>query len=170
MKKNYINNKSGILSWIFTVDHKRIGIMYLAFILFSFLIGGLLALALRIELMSPEKILFTAREYNQVFTLHGAVMVFLFIVPSIPASLGNFFLPIMLGAKDVAFPKLNLASCCWCYFLFCFNITWKCRYGMDFLYSLLFNYWYISNLDDNGCIYLRVFFYFNWYKFYCYYS
>ncbi len=122
MKKNYINNKSGILSWIFTVDHKRIGIMYLAFILFSFLIGGLLALALRIELMSPEKILFTAREYNQVFTLHGAVMVFLFIVPSIPASLGNFFLPIMLGAKDVAFPKLNLASL-WIYVvgaIFCF--------------------------------------------------
>lgn len=122
MIKNYINNKKGILSWIFTVDHKRIGIMYLALILFSFLLGGLFALALRIELMSPEKILFTPREYNQIFTLHGAVMVFLFIVPSIPASLGNFFLPIMLGTKDVAFPKLNLASL-WIYVLgaiFCF--------------------------------------------------
>ncbi len=108
--KNYINNKSGILSWLLTVDHKRIGIMYLGLILFSFLLGGLFALALRIELMSPEKILFTARQYNQIFTLHGAVMVFLFIVPSIPASLGNFFLPIMLGTVDVAFPKLNLAS------------------------------------------------------------
>ena len=120
--KNYINNTSGWKSWLFTVDHKRIGIMYLAFILFSFLLGGLLALALRIELMSPEKILFTPREYNQIFTLHGAVMVFLFIVPSIPASFGNFFLPIMLGAKDVAFPKLNLASL-WIYVIgaiFCF--------------------------------------------------
>ena len=107
---NYINAKKGIWSWLTTVDHKRIGIMYLAFILLSFLIGGLLALVVRLELMTPDTLILTAKQYNQAFTLHGAVMVFLFIVPSIPASFGNFFLPIQLGTIDVAFPRLNLAS------------------------------------------------------------
>jgi len=108
--KNYLNATKGFKSWIFTVDHKRIGIMYLAFISFAFFLGGAFALALRLELLSPHKLLVTAKQYNQLFTLHGAIMVFLFIIPSIPASLGNFFLPMMLGAKDVAFPKLNLVS------------------------------------------------------------
>ncbi len=96
--------------WLLTVDHKKIGIMYLFFIVASFLIGGIFALLVRIELLSPEQILFTAKQYNQLFTLHGIFMVFLFIVPSIPASLGNFILPLQIGAVDVAFPKLNLAS------------------------------------------------------------
>ncbi len=96
--------------WLLTVDHKKIGIMYLFFVSLSFIIGGIFALLVRIELLSPEQILFTAKQYNQVFTLHGIFMVFLFIVPSIPASIGNFILPLQLGAVDVAFPKLNLAS------------------------------------------------------------
>ena len=96
--------------WLLTVDHKKIGIMYLFFILTSFLLGGVFALLVRIELLSPEKILFTAKQYNQIFTLHGIFMVFLFVVPSIPASIGNFVLPLQIGALDVAFPKLNLAS------------------------------------------------------------
>ena len=107
---NYINATKGLKSWLFTVDHKRIGIMYLAFILLSFFLGGVFALLLRFELLTPSTLFLTAKQYNQAFTLHGAIMVFLFIVPSIPASLGNFFLPIQLGAIDVAFPKLNLAS------------------------------------------------------------
>jgi cytochrome c oxidase subunit 1 len=107
---NYLNAKRGIASWLLTVDHKRIGIMYLGAVLLFFLVGGLLALGVRTELLTPGKDIVDANNYNRLFTLHGAVMVFLFIIPSIPAALGNFVLPLMLGAKDVAFPKLNLAS------------------------------------------------------------
>ena len=107
---NYLTHTRGILSWIFTLDHKRIGVMYLVGILSSFLLGGLLALMIRMHLFRPSGTLLTPERYNEVFTLHGAVMIFLFIIPSIPAALGNFVLPIMLGAKDVAFPRLNLAS------------------------------------------------------------
>lgn len=107
---NYLKNSSGVLSWIFTLDHKRIGIMYLIGILTSFFIGGMLAMAIRAHLLQPAGWLFSNDAYNQVFTLHGAIMVFLFIIPSIPAALGNFLVPVMLGAKDVAFPRLNLSS------------------------------------------------------------
>jgi cytochrome c oxidase subunit 1 len=107
---SYLEAKKGLASWLFTVDHKRIGLMYLVAVMFFFLVGGLFALAVRLELLSPAENYFSADTYNKLFTLHGAVMVFLVIIPSIPASLGNFFLPLMLGAKDVAFPKLNLLS------------------------------------------------------------
>jgi cytochrome c oxidase subunit 1 len=107
---NYLKNSSGVLSWVFTLDHKRIGIMYLVGILTSFFIGGMLAMAIRAHLLKPAGWLFSNDAYNQVFTLHGAIMVFLFIIPSIPAALGNFLVPVMLGAKDVAFPRLNLSS------------------------------------------------------------
>jgi len=108
--KNYLNESHGIMSWLFTLDHKRIGIMYLMGIATMFFMGGVFALLVRTELFTPGPTIMTHDTYNQMFTLHGAVMVFLVIIPSIPASLGNFFLPIMLGQKDVAFPKLNLAS------------------------------------------------------------
>ena len=107
---NYLNAKRGIMSWIFTIDHKRIGVMYLATVLTFFLAGGLLALGIRAELFTPEGDLFSASTYNRVFTVHGAIMVFLVLVPAIPATLGNFVLPLQLGTLDVAFPKLNLAS------------------------------------------------------------
>ena len=107
---DYIRAKAGLASWLITLDHKRIGILYLIAIITFFLIGGLLAVAVRLHLFKPEGTLVSPEVYNQLFTLHGAIMVFLFIVPSIPATLGNFFLPLMLGAKDVAFPRLNLAS------------------------------------------------------------
>lgn len=107
---SYLKAGKGLKSWLFTLDHKKIGLMYLLFIILSFALGGLFAVALRLELLTPDKLIFTAKEYNQLFTLHGAVMVFLFIIPSIPAALGNFILPLQLGAKDVAFPRLNLAS------------------------------------------------------------
>jgi len=114
-KKNYLNETKGFWSWAATLDHKRIGIMYLVGVLTSFLMGGIFALLVRLTLLTPShklfgKVLLTAEQYNRVFTLHGAIMVFLFIIPAIPASLGNFVLPLMLGAKDVAFPRLNLFS------------------------------------------------------------
>ena len=112
--ENYLKNTTGVLSWLFTLDHKRIGIMYLIGILTSFAAGGALALTIRAHLLDPDGWLFKGESandiYNQVFTLHGAIMVFLFIIPSIPAALGNFLVPVMLGAKDVAFPRLNLSS------------------------------------------------------------
>ncbi len=122
---NYLNAKSGIMSWIFTRDHKRIGMMYLVSILISFLLGGVFAMLIRLELLTPGKTIVGPDRYNQLFTLHGAIMVFLFIIPSIPASLGNFFLPMQIGAKDVAFPRLNLAS----YWIYVFGATW-CIYSM----------------------------------------
>jgi cytochrome c oxidase subunit 1 len=107
---NYLNHSKGIMSWIVTLDHKRIGVMYLGSILFSFFLGGMMAIFIRLELLTPTKTIVDADTYNQLFTLHGAIMIFLFIIPGIPAALGNFVLPIMLGAKDVAFPRMNLAS------------------------------------------------------------
>ncbi|HJQ96843.1 MAG TPA: cbb3-type cytochrome c oxidase subunit I, partial [Candidatus Polarisedimenticolaceae bacterium] len=107
---NYLTHTRGFLSWAFTLDHKRIGIMYLVSILFAFLLGGLAALAVRTELIAPGPTIMGPDAYNKMFTLHGAAMVFLFIIPGIPAAIGNFVLPLMLGAKDVAFPRLNLTS------------------------------------------------------------
>ena len=109
-KINYLNTPKGLKSWLFTLDHKRIGIMYLTAIIAFLAIGGLLALGIRMELWSPGVDLMRADTYNKLFTLHGAIMIFLFIIPSIPAALGNIMLPLMIGAKDVALPRLNLIS------------------------------------------------------------
>ena len=109
-KQNYLTASRGWVSWLFTLDHKRIGVMYLIGVMTAFALGGFFALVLRAELFTPNKMFLSPEQYNQAFTLHGAIMVFIFIIPSIPAALGNFVLPIMLGAKDVAFPRLNLAS------------------------------------------------------------
>jgi cytochrome c oxidase subunit 1 len=109
-KDNFLTHTRGFLSWAMTLDHKRIGLMYLAGVSASFLLGGILALMIRAHLYQAEGALFSNKVYNQIFTLHGAVMVFLFIIPSVPAALGNFLVPVMLGAKDVAFPRLNLGS------------------------------------------------------------
>ncbi|MCB0327740.1 MAG: cytochrome c oxidase subunit I [Bdellovibrionales bacterium] len=107
---SYLEDKKGIWNWLTTVDHKKIGLMYLVLILGSFLVGGILAMLVRLELISPGEDFYSADTYNRFFTMHGVVMIFLFIIPSIPAALGNFVLPLMVGAKDVAFPRLNLAS------------------------------------------------------------
>ena len=101
--------EGGLFSWFTTLDHKKIGLMYFFTTMFFFLVGGIFALLIRYELWTPAAT-FPKDLYNKFFTYHGAIMVFMFIIPSIPASLGNFFLPLMLGAKDVAFPRLNLAS------------------------------------------------------------
>jgi cytochrome c oxidase subunit 1 len=97
-------------SWLLTVDHKRIAILYLLAINFFFLLGGAAATAVRIELITPSGDLMSSDGYNKMFTLHGVIMVFFFLIPSIPAVLGNFLVPLMIGAKDLAFPKLNLLS------------------------------------------------------------
>ena len=112
-ESNYLTCNTGIMSWLVTLDHKRIGMMYLVGVMSAMFLGGALALLLRAEHWTPGPTfpgLITHDVYNQLFTLHGAIMTFLFIIPSIPAALGNFILPVMLGAKDVAFPRMNLAS------------------------------------------------------------
>ncbi|MCG8372613.1 MAG: cbb3-type cytochrome c oxidase subunit I, partial [Balneolales bacterium] len=107
---DYFTDEKGIWAWMTTVDHKKIGLMYLVSVAIFFAIAGFLAVALRTELWTPAKTFIEADTYNQLFTVHGALMVFFVLIPSIPAALGNFVLPMQLGAKDVAFPKLNLAS------------------------------------------------------------
>jgi cytochrome c oxidase subunit 1 len=107
---NYLTHETGFKSWALTLDHKRIGLMYLVATLLAFIAGGVFAMLVRLELWSPGETIMGPEAYNKTFTLHGAIMVFLFIIPAIPGALGNFFIPLMLGAKDVAFPRLNLAS------------------------------------------------------------
>jgi len=107
---HYLNNGHGLKSWLLTKDHKRIAIMYLISISVFFFIGGLMASGVRLELATPEGDYVQADTYNKMFTLHGVIMVFLFLIPSIPAVLGNFLIPLMIGAKDLAFPRINLLS------------------------------------------------------------
>ena len=107
---NFMQAHRGLNSWLYTLDHKRLGLLYLGTTMLFFLVGGLAAITLRTELLTPEGDLVSATTYNKLFTVHGAVMVFLVIIPSVPGALGNFLLPLMLGAKDVAFPRLNLLS------------------------------------------------------------
>jgi cytochrome c oxidase subunit 1 len=108
--QHYLNAEHTMRSWLFTTDHKRIAILYLIAVSAMFFLGGLFAVAIRLELLTPTGDLFTSDNYNKVFTLHGVIMVFFFLIPAIPAVLGNFLIPIMIGAKDLAFPRLNLAS------------------------------------------------------------
>lgn len=107
---SFFKSKKGLFSWIFTLDHKRIGLLYLYSVGLFFLVAAGLGILMRLELLNPGRDLIDPQTYNQVFTLHGVIMIFLFIIPSIPAVFGNFLLPLMLGTDDVAFPRLNLFS------------------------------------------------------------
>jgi len=109
-KVNYLNAVYGLKSWLLTKDHKRIALLYLGSITFFFFIGGLYALMIRLELLTPQGDLLSSTTYNKVFTQHGIIMIFFFLIPSIPATLGNFLIPMMIGAKDLAFPRINLLS------------------------------------------------------------
>jgi len=109
-RENYLNQEYGIKSWLLTTDHKRIALLYLLSITFFFFVGGFFALLIRLELLTPAGDLVQADVYNKLFTMHGQVMVFFFLIPSIPAVLGNFLVPLMIGAKDLAFPRINLLS------------------------------------------------------------
>ncbi|GIV19824.1 MAG: cytochrome c oxidase subunit 1 [Armatimonadota bacterium] len=110
IKHNYLNAGDTVRSWLLTTDHKRIAVLYLVSVTLFFAVGGLLALLIRLELLTPQGDLMTSENYNRVFTMHGVVMIFLFLIPAIPAVLGNFLVPLMVGARDLAFPRLNLAS------------------------------------------------------------
>jgi cytochrome c oxidase subunit 1 len=109
-RENYLNWAYGLKSWLLTTDHKRIGLLYLISISFFFMLGGAAASLIRLELITPGEDLLQADTYNKAFTLHGVIMVFFFLIPAIPTTLGNFFIPLMIGAKDLAFPRLNLTS------------------------------------------------------------
>ena len=109
-RETYLNYDYSWKSWLFTVDHKRIGILYLLTVAFFVAIGGLFAMMIRAELLTPQGDLLESETYNKIFTMHGAVMIFFFLIPGVPGVLGNFVLPLMIGARDVAFPKLNLLS------------------------------------------------------------
>jgi len=114
-RSHYLNIAYGLRSWLLTTDHKRIGLLYLGTITLFFFLGGLFAVLIRLELLTPQGDLLQPETYNKMFTLHGIVMIFFFLIPAIPTTIGNFVLPMMLGAKDLAFPKLNLLS--WYIFL-----------------------------------------------------
>lgn len=107
---NYLNEHTGVRSWLLTTDHKRIAILYMLSITFFFLIGAIFAALIRIELLTPYGRMMSDETYNKLFSMHGIIMVWFFLVPSIPTTLGNFLFPLMLGARDLAFPKLNLLS------------------------------------------------------------
>lgn len=107
---NYLNADHSLKSWLTTLDHKRIGLMYLIVVLIFFTVGGMMAALIRLELLTPKGDLLTSDAYNKVFTIHGVTLVFWVLIPAVPATLGNFLLPLMIGARDVAFPRLNLLS------------------------------------------------------------
>ncbi len=109
-QKNYLTENYGIWSWLLTRDHKRIGLLYMVAVTFFFFVGGAAATLMRLELMTPQGDLVQPETYNKLFTLHGIMMIFFFLVPAVPSVLGNFLIPLMVGARDLAFPKLNLAS------------------------------------------------------------
>jgi cytochrome c oxidase subunit 1 len=109
-QRHYLNANYNIWSWLLTTDHKRIAILYMISLTFFFFVGGAAAILFRLELLTPEGDVVISETYNRLFTLHGVVMVFFFLIPSIPAVLGNFLVPIMIGARDMAFPRINLLS------------------------------------------------------------
>ena len=147
---NYLNAETTLWSWVSTTDHKRIALLFLGGVLFSLALGGTLALVMRLELLTPAQDLVTSETYNRLFTMHGVIMVWLFLIPSIPTTLGNFFVPMMIGAHDLAFPRLNLAS------LYVFNLS-----GAVILYSLVMGgvdtgwtfYTPFSTLFSNGYVF-----------------
>jgi cytochrome c oxidase subunit I len=120
-RTNYLNVSYGVKSWLLTTDHKRIALLYLASVTLAFVLGGVFAVLIRLELVTPPGDLVQSETYNKLFTMHGVIMVFFFLIPAIPAVLGNFLLPIMLGARDLAFPRLNLAS--WYVYMIGFGFT-----------------------------------------------
>src|SRR5436190_17781892 len=107
-REHYLNCSYGVRSWLLTKDHKRIALLFLMSITLFFFLGGAFAVMIRLELLTPAGDFVQAETYNRLFTMHGVIMVFFFLIPSIPAVLGNFLVPIMIGARDLAFPRLNL--------------------------------------------------------------
>jgi cytochrome c oxidase subunit 1 len=109
-QRSYLDDGYSVKSWLLTTDHKRIAILYMITITLLFVVGGTAAMLMRLDLMTPQGDLISTEEYNRMFTLHGVIMVWFFLIPSIPTVLGNFLVPLMIGARDLAFPRLNLLS------------------------------------------------------------
>src|SRR6266851_8712683 len=130
-QRHYLNDGYGITSWLLTRDHKRIALLYLAGVTLFFFVGGVFAVLIRLELATPAADLVSDETYNKLFTMHGVMMVFFFLIPAIPAVLGNFLVPIMIGARDLAFPRLNLAS--WYIYMIggCFTVFVAIFGGVD---------------------------------------
>jgi cytochrome c oxidase subunit I len=130
-RTHYLNAEYGLKSWLLTTDHKRIGLLFLGGITAFFILGGIFAGMIRLELLTPPGDLVSDDTYNKLFTMHGIVMIFMFLIPSIPAVMGNFFVPIMIGARDLAFPRLNLLS--WYIFMIgaCFTLYAIVTGGVD---------------------------------------
>src|SRR5438874_6588375 len=104
----YLHDGTTVMSWLNTRDHKRVGVMFLVSVILFFFLGGLFALLLRFKLLQPGPFFVDALGYNRLFTLHGIVMIFLFLIPSLPPAFANFLLPLLLAPRAVAFPRLNL--------------------------------------------------------------
>ncbi|MGZ3748683.1 MAG: cytochrome c oxidase subunit I, partial [Pseudobdellovibrionaceae bacterium] len=149
IRTSYLNPLFNWKAWLFTTDHKRIGILYAVAITFLFLMGALAALILRLNLTTPHSALVSSDMYNRLFTLHGVIMVWFFLIPSIPNTLGNFLLPLMIGARDVAFPKLNLASFYIYFFAAIFTILVLVLGGLDTGWTFYAPY---STLYSNGYV------------------
>ena len=145
---DYQGKHKGLLGWILSTDHKRIGILYMVAIMSFFLVGVTFGFLMRLELISPGRTIMDAQTYNSFFTLHGVIMIFLFVIPGIPAIFGNFFLPILIGAKDVSFPKIEFIIMVSLYNWWkpCSDINftswWTCRYRLDLLHTLQRKNWY----------------------------
>ncbi|MGN6570242.1 MAG: cytochrome c oxidase subunit I, partial [Pseudolabrys sp.] len=148
-EESYLQHGHTVRSWLTTTDHKRIGILYALSITFFFFIGGMAAGMVRLELMFPHGEFLSDDAYNRLFTLHGIVMVWFFLVPSIPTTLGNFLLPMMIGARDVAFPRINLLS--WYVFVIgaCFAIFSIVAGGVDTGWTF---YTPLSTMFSNGAV------------------
>ena len=160
-REHYLNADYGIRSWLLTVDHKRIALLYLASITLFFFLGGFFAVLIRLELLTPQGDMVQSETYNKLFTMHGVIMVFFFLIPSIPAVLGNFLVPMMIGAKDLAFPRINLLS--WYIYILggLFTVCVDCRrwsgYRLDLLHSVqqhLFEW--LRHHDGDRCLYRRL--------------
>ena len=151
-EESYLS-ETGWRSWLFTQDHKRIAILYMLTITGFFVIGGLAASLMRLELATPKPDLLRAQTYNKAFTMHGVIMVWFFLIPSIPNVLGNFLIPLMIGAKDLAFPKLNLAS--WYLFVFSGLLTFCAMLagGVDTGWTFYTPY---STMFSNGAVLVTV--------------
>jgi cytochrome c oxidase subunit 1 len=130
-REHYLNTEYGVKSWLLTTDHKRIALLYLVSVTLFFFVGGVYAALIRLELLTPYGRFVSDESYNKLFTMHGLIMIFFFLIPSIPAVLGNFMLPMMIGARDLAFPRINLAS--WYIYVFggIFTITAAVTGGVD---------------------------------------
>jgi len=150
---NYLTADYTLRSWLFTTDHKRVALLYFATITLFFFIGGAAATMIRLELATPQGDLVSSDVYNRLFTMHGVVMVWFFLIPSIPTTFGNFMVPLMIGARDLAFPRLNLTS--WYLFLLGGAVTLYALFagGIDTGWTF---YTPFSTMYSNGHVVLAV--------------